>query len=283
MVIFLDADDALMPHCCSTIAGMWRDDIVKVQFNLQVMNNKSEDVGVRWSKRPLPSGNVLEQVLQHGDYPSMPMSGNAFRRTFLEQVMPMPAEKWRRGADVYLFIQAPFFGTILSTDQPLGCYRVHGVNSSSHVKNGRLSAQSLQTSINREKETNALIRLQANRLGRTYEDVLIRSVGHRQLLFLSARFGVKSAGPAVTSRAEKTLLEFLAVLARDDGVPPIKKLLIGIWMGAILCTPPRVAERIFIAGYRRGAVFTVPRFIAPSEKHAPPAASNYALNSAVGV
>src|ERR1700743_1922475 len=96
VVIFLDADDTLMPHCCSTIAGMWRDDVVKVQFNLEVVDIQGKPTSRFWAKRPLPNGQMMEQVLQHGDYPSMPMSGNAFHRKYLEQIMPMRAEKWPR-------------------------------------------------------------------------------------------------------------------------------------------------------------------------------------------
>lgn len=266
LVIFLDADDSLLPHCCSTIAGMWRDDLVKVQFNLEVVDIQGKPTSRYWAKHPLPNGQMMEQVLQAGDYYSMPMSGNAFHRRYLQNVMPMAADKWRRGADVYMFIQAPFFGAIHSTDQALGNYRVHGINTSSHVKDGRVRIDTLRTSIKREIETNTLIRLQATRLGRKYDDALIRGLAHRQLIFLSARFDTTSAAPAGKGQAARSFVEFMAALLENQDVGPVKKLLIGIWMGAILCLPSRVAEGVFVTGYRRGAVFAVPRFIAPTQE-----------------
>lgn len=266
IVIFLDSDDALLPHCCSTVAAAWRDDLVKIQFNLEVVDVQGKSTSRYWAKRPLPNGHMMEEVLQSGDYYSMPMSGNAFHRRYLENVMPMAADKWRRGADVCLFIQAPFFGAIQSTDQALGNYRVHGINMSSHIKNGRLRAETLRTSVEREEETNALIRLQAARLGRKYNDALIQGLAHQQLVFLNARFNGKSPSSSGHGKARKTLVDFMTALLRNHDVRPVKKLLIGTWMGAILCAPSRVAESIFVAGYRRGAVFAVPRFIASKEK-----------------
>ncbi|HVW73345.1 MAG TPA: glycosyltransferase [Rhizomicrobium sp.] len=261
IIIFLDADDALMPHCCSTIAGLWRQETVKAHFNLIVVDREGKKLGNYRADKMLPSGHLMDLVLASGDYPSMPMSGNAFHRRYLEQVMPMAAEKWRHGADVYLYIQAPFYGAIISSDQPLGHYRMHGGNMSIHVKNNRVSVSSIDNFISRERETDAVIRRQALRVGRSYDNALTRGTAHLQLAFFTARF--RRASPAKDSSIE-SLARFMAALLGDRALSPFKKLLIGTWMSAIMCLPSRLAESLFVAGYRRGAVLAVSRFVATS-------------------
>ena len=176
----------------------------------------------------------------------------------------MAPEKWRQGGDVFLYIQAPFFGTIVASDQPLGYYRMHGGNLSIHVKNNRLNLPSMEGFISRERETDALIQLQASPLGRTYGNVLTRGTAHLQLAFFAARFRRKSAKPAAKDGPIKSLSRFMAAFLKDPTLSPVKKLLIGTWMGAILCLPARMAESLLVLGYRRGAVLSVSRFVAAS-------------------
>jgi hypothetical protein len=57
------------------------------------------------------------------------MSGNAFTRDVLEQILPMPAAEWRISADGYLVTAAPFHGTVVAIEERLGAYRIHGANA----------------------------------------------------------------------------------------------------------------------------------------------------------
>ncbi|HEX4269739.1 MAG TPA: glycosyltransferase family 2 protein [Rhizomicrobium sp.] len=264
VILFLDADDTLMPHCCSTIAGLWRPDTVKAHFNLVVIDQDGKNLGNYQNGKVLPSGDVTEQILKSGDYPSMPMSGNAFHRRYLEQVMPMAPEKWRQGADVYLYIQAPFYGAVISSDQPLGYYRMHGGNMSIHVKNNHISIPSIDNFISRERETDAVIRRQAIRLGRSYGNALTRGTAHLQLAFFIVRFRQTLPDATAKDSPISSLARFMAALLGDRALSPLKKLLIGTWMGAIMCLPSRLAENLFVAGYRRGAVLAISRFVATS-------------------
>lgn len=264
VILFLDADDILMPHCCSTIANLWRPDTTKAHFNLVVVDGDGKKLGNYRSSNGLPSGDLTDQILMSGDYPSMPMSGNAFHRRYLEQVMPMAPEKWRHGADVYLYIQAPFYGAVASCDQPLGYYRIHGGNMSIHVKNNRVSIPSIDNFVSRERETDAVISQQAIRLGRTYGNALTRGTAHLQLAFFTARFGQASSDGPANESSIRSLGRFMAALLEDRALSPLKKLLIGTWMSAIMCLPSQLAESLFVAGYRRGAVLAISRFVATS-------------------
>jgi hypothetical protein len=57
------------------------------------------------------------------------MSGNAWSRRFLHQVMPIPEPEHRISADTYLFGLAPAFGCLRRIDTPQGLYRFHDNNN----------------------------------------------------------------------------------------------------------------------------------------------------------
>jgi hypothetical protein len=68
-----------------------------------------------------------------GTYAWPPTTGNAWKRSFLEKVLPMPEIEFRIGADSYLFEVAPFFGPVKALAEPLGLYRLHGRNNWSRM------------------------------------------------------------------------------------------------------------------------------------------------------
>jgi hypothetical protein len=57
-----------------------------------------------------------------------PTSGNAWSRSFLERVLPIPENEYRIWADVYLLELAPLFGVFERVAEPQGLYRLHGAN-----------------------------------------------------------------------------------------------------------------------------------------------------------
>jgi len=56
-------------------------------------------------------------------------SGNAFARGALEKILPLPEVEFRISADGYLVTLTPFHGPVVSIDEPLGAYRMHGANA----------------------------------------------------------------------------------------------------------------------------------------------------------
>jgi len=73
-------------------------------------------------------GDVIPILLTRGRYENMVTSGNAFTRTTLSSVFPVPEQNFRIAADGYLVTVAPFCGRIVSIDEPLGAYVTHGTN-----------------------------------------------------------------------------------------------------------------------------------------------------------
>ncbi len=125
MVLFLDADDLLRPDACQKVVHALKDDTVKVQFPLSIIGPKSESLGARIPTLRMMDGDVKHTLMRFGTHGGPPASGNAFRRTFLDKVLPLPAEKWRMGSDNFLTLQAPFHGNVITIAEELGMYRQH--------------------------------------------------------------------------------------------------------------------------------------------------------------
>lgn len=133
VVIFLDADDRLAPHAMSTAVEMFANDaaLVKLQWHLWEMDECGQVTGALVPGYELSEGDLRASVLRTGPvgYASAPASGNAWRRSFLERVMPVQSLGDRYGADAYLFTLAPVYGRLKNVATPLSYYRKHSANS----------------------------------------------------------------------------------------------------------------------------------------------------------
>jgi hypothetical protein len=135
-VIFLDADDVLLPHAASAVArALGGGEPAKAHWSMPVIDAAGKRTGAIQDPE-LAEGDLRRHAIRHGPLsdmtlPSPPMSGNAFARAFLERVMPIPHEPYRAGADEYLFGLAPAFGPIARVP-PQSLYRIHGANH--HIK-----------------------------------------------------------------------------------------------------------------------------------------------------
>mgnify|MGYP001040358070 CR=1 FL=1 len=130
-ILFLDADDVLLPTCVEEALAAWREGATKVQWRMQIVDERLRPDG---RLRPeayvtFPSGSFRYALLRWRDYPTAPTSGNLFPRQFLMNVLPIPEHLWRITADGYLNTMAGLLGDVISLDRTLGLYRVHGDNS----------------------------------------------------------------------------------------------------------------------------------------------------------
>lgn len=131
VVIFLDADDVLLPQAVSRVSEAFRDGrLSKVHWRPEVVGAAGARADHRADHGPLQSGDLRSRVIAQGAaaVSSPPMSCNAFSRRFLAQSMPIPESLFRLCADEYLFTLAPVFGTIGRVDEILTLYRFHGAN-----------------------------------------------------------------------------------------------------------------------------------------------------------
>jgi glycosyltransferase involved in cell wall biosynthesis len=252
IVLFVDADDVLMPHCLDRVAGLWRSALSKLHFNLLLTGKEGESLSLVYCPGPLPRGDLKPQMLDEGNHVSMPSSGNAYARDFLNRVMPMPEAGWRRSADVYLSNLSALSGQVEAIDEPLGYYRVHDKNISAHVRNSRFQIAKCRTSILREIRTDEILDEYCRQQGLKYRTgALTSSYSHLQQVLVYD----KLAPLCGEARFRTPLLDYVklsAVILKSK--PSLKMTLIHLWMLLIVLTPSRYAERAVIFSYEKGAM-----------------------------
>jgi len=132
IVIFLDADDELMPDAVEQVLKAWRPGVAKAQFQLEMVDENGQPLGERVPTFDgfLPNGDIRDRITRFGEYPSSPSSGNAYSRAALDRLMPMDETLWAAGSEKSLVFLTPFFGDVVSIRAPLGRYRIHAANDS---------------------------------------------------------------------------------------------------------------------------------------------------------
>jgi glycosyltransferase involved in cell wall biosynthesis len=239
VVIFLDADDMLMPHCLDTLSQNWNKKLSKIHFNLLMIGKSGDSFGETFCKIALPRGDLKPALLKDGNYVSMPASGNGYSRSFLNMVMPMPETGWRRGADAYLNNLAALSGYVGAIDSPLGFYRVHDKNGSFHVIDSRFHFDKCYTSIIRERNTEEEISKYSHTHGLRYNTgALTNSYAHLQQLIVHDKLA-----PLFKRRRFGSPLNYFVKLSIAAfslrNISAIKVILVHSWMFPVLSAPSK--------------------------------------------
>ncbi len=129
LIASLDSDDGYEPDAIARVVENWKPDTVKAHFPLRVIDADGVDCGLLNPRAKLASGNVAGLLLEKGKYISAPNSGNVYSRSVLEKILPIPEDSWGHN-DSYLETLAPFYGSVIAFDEPLGMYRIHDQNKS---------------------------------------------------------------------------------------------------------------------------------------------------------
>jgi glycosyltransferase involved in cell wall biosynthesis len=144
VVLFLDADDLLLPSAAAAAVQALRDSgVAKAHWPLYEVDEWGRRTGEVVPRQPLPEGDFRAATIATGPdcYLSPPTTGNAWSRRFLDQVLPLPEPEYRQHADAYLATLAPLFGTVRRVAEPQAHYRIHGSNDyasrPTHEKNKR--------------------------------------------------------------------------------------------------------------------------------------------------
>ena len=129
IIIFLDSDDYLFPDTVERVVVAWKPGVVKVQYRLDIVDTSGNRIGIfPPAERKLDDGDVVPLLLAKGRYGTPVTSGNAFSRTVLEKIGPIPEAEFRHCGESYLVNLAPFYGPLVSIEQSMGAYRMHGNN-----------------------------------------------------------------------------------------------------------------------------------------------------------
>jgi glycosyltransferase involved in cell wall biosynthesis len=133
-VCFLDADDTLHESViCQVIDAFHNPQIVKVEWRLGLMDERGREIDAVVPEKELPPGDLRALTIREGPFYDWtitpPSSGNCYSARMLRRVMPVPEAQFRHGADVYLSMLAPIYGSIQRLPAPQGRYRIHEKNN----------------------------------------------------------------------------------------------------------------------------------------------------------
>jgi hypothetical protein len=132
-VIFLDADDVLLPATVQGVVAAFQANlgVAKVHYRLQMVDARAKPNGEFNPpyRRPMQSGDVRQILIEHGMYTWPSTSGNAFPAAVLRRIMPIPENVYRGMPDIYLCHLSALFGQVISLEKPGVLYRVHGGNT----------------------------------------------------------------------------------------------------------------------------------------------------------
>ena len=163
LVMFLDADDCLLPGAISTILSNYEPDVAIYHYRMRYMDEAGALSGIHPSPAmPLAEGDISAQLRSAGRYPGTITSGLVFSRQHLAHVMPMDPEAFRQGGDGYLSAVVPLYGPSRSFETPISGYRLHG---SQHSRFSSAYAKRSRWCIAHDAERYRAIREHSNRLG----------------------------------------------------------------------------------------------------------------------
>jgi len=187
LVMFLDADDFLLPGAARTIISNYDPEIGMYLYRMNYADEEGTLGGLFPPPQvPLADGDVASQLREMGHYSGTITSGLVYTRAALEQVMPMDSETFRQGGDGYLSATVPLHAKAMGFDVPISAYRLHG---SQHSQFAKAYAKRARWRIGHQQACFACIREHAARQGLpTAEDLGERDPGHLQERLVSLLF-----------------------------------------------------------------------------------------------
>ncbi len=126
LVMFLDADDFLMPGAFDILKSAYNPGTAMYAFRMQYADEADRLSGsLPAADVPIAKGDISEQLRTVGSYVCTITSGMVFSRAALEKVMPIPEEAFRMCADGYLSSVVPMYGPVVGSDRFFAAYRLH--------------------------------------------------------------------------------------------------------------------------------------------------------------
>lgn len=243
LIIFLDADDWLYPEAAAEIVALWRTGVSKVQFRLDMVDKIGASLG-RQVPRVMHDKTALELVISFGAYGSPPGSGNAFHRSYLNQVLPMDERAWRIGADSVPILLAPVYGAVMSAPRALGAYRLHRPLNDGALFFGN-SSSALVDEQERVLACKRMVELGLKRAGLPHSSPLGLAPWEARTLALCLRFRVPGTAVApLAGGSEPDLKYALSSLWRWPSLSPWRRLSLLAWVLAVQFLPMSLARRV---------------------------------------
>lgn len=250
LVIFLDADDVLLPDAAARAAAAFAADpaVVKVQWRMRVIDADGRATGELKPAPhlPLPQGDLRAAELAYPfDLPWLPTSANAFRLSRLRRILPIPEAAYPVcGADWHLLHLATLLGPVVSLDQVGTSYRVHGANNYEPAA-AVVDLPHLRQTIGFAATTSAALLALAAELGLAHP-ARILSVSDLANRLISLRLAPDSHPLAADTVGSLLRDAAGAIHRRADAAAPLKALF-AAWFAAMAVAPPPLARRLAAA------------------------------------
>jgi glycosyltransferase involved in cell wall biosynthesis len=255
IVMFLDADDLLLPTAVEEVVREWHPGVAKAQFVLAHIDADGRALGgvVPYSPAQMPDGDIRTSILDAGGYVGVPTSGNAFARTVLDRLLPLPESQWHQAADTSLEIIAPFLGDIVSLRKTLGCYRIHESNHG--MLGDELDSRKLRVKIVIDLQREWALSEFAKQSGFTIpRNWAARDPAHSKYRLASLRVD-PNHHPLIDDRPMRLMLMGLRSSWRNSGYNFRSKLFHTIWFPLAALLPQAAAVKVIrfglIPGRRR--------------------------------
>ncbi len=140
ILCFLDSDDLFKPEKVEWVVSRFRlgkwglicHRLLEFESDQDVMTGRDANTGLPVHQGEVEAviGDVYEHFGERGNHwVFQPTSAMSVLADVARQLTPFPEEDWRICADNPLAYGAALHGPLLSLDEPLGYYRIHGNNS----------------------------------------------------------------------------------------------------------------------------------------------------------
>ncbi|MDR9828623.1 glycosyltransferase [Vibrio sp. FNV 38] len=247
LVMFLDADDFLLPGGLSAAIKAFPADSSVCQFRMALVDadGKAYDIYPKPELEFDTAQRAENKLLHCGYYQTTVTSGLVFSRTYLEQVLPMPSEDFRQGGDGYLVSLAPLYGMVSSSALQLSGYRQHGDNHSSFT-NQLLKRARWRIEHNRKRHKAILSSAQIqNRI--IEDDFYLNDTGLLSEYMCLRLFDDNSRTKDIHSALQHRLgISKLAVKNLDrENVSLSNKCILALWWLSLALLPKNAAKPIY--------------------------------------
>ncbi|MFN7054746.1 glycosyltransferase family 2 protein [Hyphomonas sp.] len=165
MVMFLDADDFMLPGAAAKIRANYEPEVTLYHYRMRYTDETSklgDGVFPPLSERLADGLEASEKLRSVGRYPSTITSGLVFNRWVLDRMMPVDAEAFRYGGDGYVVAAGPLYGPVRSFETETCAYRLHG---GQHTSRRAAQAKLARWRIDHDHQRYRVIREHSARLG----------------------------------------------------------------------------------------------------------------------
>jgi glycosyltransferase involved in cell wall biosynthesis len=243
LIIFLDADDILMPSIINEAVAVWTPNTSKAQVQMMAVDSALKPTGSIFPQfNRIPSSDEIRRwAIKVGAYPTPCGSGDIYARHFLQKIFPLDDCCGPYG-DSCCIVAAPFLGDVQTVAKPLVLYRVHGNNVGAFTE---LTHNRFRYYLERGYQRFEYGKRIAKGAGYEISEQAIKRSLHLLPYRLAAfRLDPPSSGTK-ESAAYLTFLTFVAALT-PQGYPARIRAALAIWGILVAWLPITVARRLVI-------------------------------------